>query len=42
MLDNLKRQLAITIRAFQDEGKEVPDHLWEQGCLIFKMEEAVK
>lgn len=41
MLDNLKQQLAITIKAYQAEGKEVPDELWQQGCLMFMAEQAV-
>lgn len=42
MLDDIKNQLATTIKAYQNEGREIPEHLWYQGCLIFKMEEAVK
>lgn len=42
MLDDLKQQLATTIKAYQAEGKEVPDELWQQGCLLFMAEEAVK
>jgi hypothetical protein len=42
MLDELKANLGNVMRAYQDEGKEIPDDLWYQGCLIFKMEEAVK
>lgn len=42
MLNNLKQQLANTIRAFQDEGKSVPDEMWQQGCLLFMAEQAVK
>ena len=42
MLDNLKYQLAVTIKAYQDEGKPVPDHLWEQGIYIFEIENALK
>lgn len=41
MLEDLKNQLAITIRAFQAEGKEVPDELWQQGCLLFMAEQAL-
>lgn len=41
MLDDLKQQLAITIKAYQAEGKEVPDELWQQGCLLFMAEQAV-
>lgn len=41
MLEDLKNQLAVTIRAFQDEGKPVPDELWQQGCLLFMAEQAV-
>ncbi|WP_426943949.1 hypothetical protein ACP4J5_15130 [Pseudomonas oryzihabitans] len=42
MLDELKANLGNVMRAYQDEGKQIPDDLWYQGCLIFKMEEAVK
>ena len=42
MLEDLKNQLATTIRAFQDEGKEVPNELWQQGCLLFMAEQAVR
>lgn len=42
MLNELKEQLATTIKAYQAEGKEVPDHLWEQGCLIFEIENALR
>lgn len=42
MLDDLKNQLAITIKAYQSEGEEVPDHLWEQGCLIFEIENSLR
>ncbi|KTT53111.1 hypothetical protein SB11R_00180 [Pseudomonas oryzihabitans] len=41
MLNELKEQLAVTIKAYQSEGKEVPDELWEQGCLLFMAEQAV-
>lgn len=41
MLDDLKQQLAVTIKAYQSEGKEVPDELWQQGCLLFMAEQAV-
>ncbi|WP_145250841.1 hypothetical protein [Pseudomonas oryzihabitans] len=42
MLEDLKNQLAITIKAYQAEGKEVPDELWQQGCLLFMAEQAIK
>lgn len=42
MLNELKEQLATTIRAYQSEDQEVPDHLWEQGCLIFEIENALR
>jgi len=42
MLDELKTNLVNVMRAYQAEGKQIPDDLWYQGCLIFKMEEAVK
>lgn len=42
MLDDLKQQLAITIKAYQAEGKEVSDHLWEQGIYIFEIENALR
>lgn len=42
MLDELKANLGNVMRAYQDEGKQIPDDLWYQGCLIFKMEEAVR
>lgn len=42
MLEDLKNQLAVTIRAYQDEGKPVPDQLWEQGIYIFEIENALK
>ncbi len=42
MLDTLKHQLAVTIRAYQDEGRPVPDQLWEQGIYIFEIENALK
>lgn len=41
MLDELKANLGNVMRAYQDEGKEIPDDLWYQGCLIYKMEECV-
>lgn len=41
MLDNLKQQLAITIKAYQSEGKPVPNELWQQGCLLFMAEQAL-
>ena len=41
MLDDLKNQLATTINAYQNEGKDVPQHLWAQGCLIYLAEQAV-
>ena len=41
MLEDLKNQLAVTIKAYQSEGKEVPDELWQQGCLLFMAEQAV-
>lgn len=42
MLDELKANLGNVMRAYQNEGKQIPDDLWYQGCLIFKMEECVK
>ncbi|WP_153015314.1 hypothetical protein [Pseudomonas sp. HUK17] len=42
MLNELKSNLGNVMRAYQAEGKQIPDDLWYQGCLIFKMEEAVK
>lgn len=42
MLDELKANLGNVMRAYQNEGKRIPDDLWYQGCLIFKMEECVK
>lgn len=42
MLDELKANLGIVMRAYQNEGKQIPDDLWYQGCLIFKMEQAVQ
>ena len=42
MLNELKEQLATTIKAYQSEGKPVPDHLWEQGCLIFEIENSLR
>lgn len=42
MLNELKEQLAITIRAYQAEDQEVPNHLWEQGICIFEIENALK
>lgn len=42
MLEDLKNQLATTIKAYQTEGLEVPDHLWEQGCLIFEIENSLR
>ena len=42
MLEDLKNHLATTIKAYQTEGLEVPDHLWEQGCLIFEIENSLR
>ncbi|KTT32562.1 hypothetical protein SB18R_04235 [Pseudomonas oryzihabitans] len=42
MLNELKEQLATTIKAYQSEGKPVPDQLWEQGIYIFEIENALK
>ncbi|WP_145006020.1 hypothetical protein [Pseudomonas oryzihabitans] len=42
MLEYLKNQLAVTIKAYQNEDKDVPDELWEQGCLLFMAEQAAK
>lgn len=42
MLDDLKNQLATTIKAYQTEGLEVPNHLWEQGIYIFEIENALR
>ena len=42
MLDEFKANLGNVMRAYQAEGKQIPDDLWYQGCLIFKIEEAVK
>ncbi|TCQ85423.1 hypothetical protein [Pseudomonas sp. JUb52] len=42
MLDDLKNQLAVTIKAYQSEGKPVPDQLWEQGIYIFEIENALR
>lgn len=42
MLDELKANLGNVMRAYQDEGVEIPEHLWEQGCLIYLAEQAVE
>lgn len=42
MLEDLKNQLAVTIKAYQAEGKEVPDELWQQGIYIFEIENALR
>lgn len=41
MLDELKANLGNVMRAYQEENREIPEHLWEQGCLIYLAERAV-